>query len=365
MINANELEQEVYNAFIHYLDTYFLQRNYKATKNLLSENIVGFGTALDEIALSSNNFAELFKRDIDQAPNPIHYDIVEVNIKLPTKDVGLVNCVLNIETIIIGQILKFNNLRSSFTFVKKTNSWLIEHIHMSFPSKEHEEDEAYPIKELEDRNTILQRLVEEKTNDLKEVLKQKDFLMKELSHRVKNNLNMISSIISLKNMELGDDADLTDVITKINTIEKVYKRLLISEDSKNLNIREYLIDILEDLFYSSTEKNILIEHEIEDIEIPIELAIPLGLIINELATNAVKHGFFEEPAVFKIKIQALNKNQYELIVSNTGKPFPDSFNLDRDGGIGLNLISALVKQIAGTIELRKTPFPVFRILFKI
>ena len=93
--------------------------------------------------------------------------------------------------------------------------------------------------------------------------------------------------------------------------------------------------------------------------------MPLGLIINEIATNAIKHGFNEkETAVFSIKMEKdKEKNQYELTLSNTGKPFPEEIDIENTDTLGLRLISALVAQIGGTIDLKRKPHPVFTIRF--
>lgn len=103
------------------------------------------------------------------------------------------------------------------------------------------------------------------------------------------------------------------------------------------------------------------------ISIPTRTAIPIGLIVNEIATNAIKHGFTEEgEAVFTVELwKETSENQYVLRISNTGRPFPENINLDNPDTLGLQLISALVNQLDGTIELKRTPHPVFTIWFPV
>ena len=93
----------------------------------------------------------------------------------------------------------------------------------------------------------------------------------------------------------------------------------------------------------------------------------LGLIVNEIATNAVKHGFNEgKEAIFSIQMQKDKGNsRYELTLSNTGNPFPEEISFDNPDTLGLRLISALVDQIHGTLELQKKPHPTFTFRFPV
>jgi len=95
--------------------------------------------------------------------------------------------------------------------------------------------------------------------------------------------------------------------------------------------------------------------------------MPLGLIVNEIATNAIKHGFNEkEEAVFSIQLEKdKENNQYELTLSNTGKPFPENIGVDNPQTLGLRIISALTGQLGGTIDLKRVPRPVFIIRFPV
>jgi PAS domain S-box-containing protein len=197
----------------------------------------------------------------------------------------------------------------------------------------------------------------------KQAEEEKDFLMKELNHRVKNNLAMISSLIHLKDSTLGDEVDLSDIARQIDAIKIVHEKLYQGEEITHINFGEYVQELLSTVF-SFDAKTITIENTIEEIYVRTKTAIPLGLIINEIATNAIKHGFTSEEARFTIDMHVDEPQiQYVLTISNTGKPFPEEIDMETPETLGLQLIQALVTQIEGTIELQKQPYPVFTIRF--
>ncbi len=204
-----------------------------------------------------------------------------------------------------------------------------------------------------------------KEAELEKALKEKDYLMKELNHRVKNNLMMISSLISLKNASMNGDIDLSDIISQIDAIRIVHEKLLYQrEDSTQVDIKDYTQQLLSSVF-SLNKKTVFLEKNMDDIRIETGRAISIGLIINEIATNAIKHGFTDSlDARFSVSFKAdKTDNQFLLILSNSGKPFPKDVNFDNPETLGLSLISALVVQLEGNIELRRAPSPVFTIRF--
>ena len=208
------------------------------------------------------------------------------------------------------------------------------------------------------RDVTEQKQAEER---LREALAQKDHLMKELNHRVKNNLNMLSSLMSLKDAETEED--LSDITHRIAAIGLVHEKLHQYDESQLISVREYLQELLEALFSSLTSQQVEIANNIEDVHTDPDTAIPLGLIVNEVATNAIKHGFrSDEEARFTITLTRSQEHPgHILTLSNTGNPFPDDVGLDNAGTLGLQLITGLATQLGGTIDLQKRPYPVFTI----
>jgi hypothetical protein len=160
-------EQIIYDHYISYMDSYFLSRDLKTTLAKFGTNTTVFGTGLDEVISDDQELEKFFKRDIEQAPNTISYTIKSTEIRVFSNNTGIVLTEFNINTTISKQILKLNNLRLTLVFVKTKDTWLIEHKHISLPTDAHESDEAYPVKELEERMVVLHKLVEEKTEELK------------------------------------------------------------------------------------------------------------------------------------------------------------------------------------------------------
>ncbi len=214
---------------------------------------------------------------------------------------------------------------------------------------------------------IARDITESKQNEdeLKRLVEQKDFLMKELTHRVKNNLLMVSSLISMKNNTIGGQ-DLSDLINQINAISFIYEKLYQGDHIFQINISEYISDLVSTIFSFSPDV-IKTTFNIEINTLSTKVAIPLGLVINEIATNTVKHGILNKSEVlFTVELRKTPAQDfYELILSNTGDPFPEDIDFNNSATLGLRLISELVKQLKGTIELIRTPYPIFRIRFPV
>lgn len=149
------------------MDSYFLCRDLKTTLAKFGASTTVFGTGLDEVINKPQDLHKFFKRDIEQAPNTVFYSLKSTEIRIFANNTGIVLSEFDINTTISKQNLKLNNLRLTLVFVKTNDTWLIEHKHISLPTEAHESDEAYPVKELEERMVVLQKLVDEKTEELK------------------------------------------------------------------------------------------------------------------------------------------------------------------------------------------------------
>ncbi|WP_006787838.1 GGDEF domain-containing protein [Thiorhodospira sibirica] len=170
------IEQQLWETTAEYFDTHFLQRDHVRACSFLSPSVQGVGTGLDEFACKEDDFRRIYARDFEQAPNPIEYQIRASHIAVISASVGIVTCALSLRTTIADQALTLNHLRISLVFAKHGTRWLIEYVHLSFPSTAHGADESYPIKELEARNQVLQRLVEQRTQELQTAMQKITYL---------------------------------------------------------------------------------------------------------------------------------------------------------------------------------------------
>lgn len=210
---------------------------------------------------------------------------------------------------------------------------------------------------------LVERAVAER--QLTRALEEKEFLMKELNHRVKNNLMMISSLIDLKTTTEGRSADLADIRRHVDAIRIVHAHLRASQDVSRVDLGEYLNDLVANLFASAPTPPTRVPHIPNGIVVPTRMAVPVALIVNELATNAMKHASGGTDALeFSV---SLNRDAQTaegvLTVSNNGPPIPESVSLENPSTLGLRLISGLVEQLDGSITLERSPSPVFTIRF--
>ena len=195
--------------------------------------------------------------------------------------------------------------------------------------------------------------------ELQQTLKEREFLVREINHRVKNNLQMISSLVSLKESSSG--TNLSDIKGQIDAIRIVHELLYQSSDLSSISFMEYCGDLLGSIFEGFSGREVKILNTVDEIRLPAKMAIPLGLIVNEIAINAVKYAFSDSvEAVFSIDLSPDGEEEGFLFsLENNGPPFPEDIDLENPETLGLRLISALTDQIGGSLELRKSPSPRF------
>lgn len=204
---------------------------------------------------------------------------------------------------------------------------------------------------------------------LEQALYDKDMLMKEIYHRVKNNLMVISSLLNLQSHYIKDEAAkgiFKESQDRAHSMALIHERLYRSTDLKHMDFGDYIRTLSMDLFrtYVSDPSRINLEMEVEDIMIDINTAIPLGLIVNELLSNSMKHAFpGDKSGVIKVKFNKDGDNCI-LEVSDTGVGFPPELQLDKTDSLGLQLVNNLISQINGELKLKRSPGTTFCIIFK-
>jgi len=201
-------------------------------------------------------------------------------------------------------------------------------------------------------------------------LHEKEILLREVHHRVKNNLQIISSLLSLQSnrvVDLQAGESLQDSQNRISAMALVHEILYQSANFSQLNFAEYIENLVTHLFRSYSIQFPKISQRLDiqrDIMINPDKAVLCGLIVNELVTNALKHGFKNEQSgeVF-IVLQQESEHQLTLKVGNDGDDLPPEIDLQNLQSMGLNLVMNLVQQLKGTLELERNGQTVFTIKF--
>ncbi len=206
---------------------------------------------------------------------------------------------------------------------------------------------------------------------LKREIDQKELLIKEINHRVKNNFALVSSLLAIQQQNI-EDKEVRDIFeeaqNRIQSIALVHKLLYNSENLAHIDFSTYITSLVRQLRGGFEHKTgqITFDLNIQEVALDIAKAIPCGLIINELITNAFKHGLKDrETGVISVKMHSLDDSQVEFIVSNDGIPFPKEVDFRKTQTLGFQLVTSLVKQIGGTIELDKSKGTKFIITFNI
>lgn len=238
--------------------------------------------------------------------------------------------------------------------------------------------------ELEKFNDDLEKIVDERTVSLKNEiiarkrveeeinasLKEKEILLQEIHHRVKNNMQIISSLLRLQSDSIEDEQYhemFKDSQNRIITMSLVHEKLYQSSNFSEINFGEYIRDITNNLAQSYCRHGITLTIDTEDILLGINFAVPCGLIINELVTNSLKHAFpAGKEGEIKVSLHPKDDNMIELIVSDNGVGIPADFDIDSadQKSLGLRLVKILTEnQLRGEIDLIRNAGTKFHIMF--
>ena len=205
---------------------------------------------------------------------------------------------------------------------------------------------------------------------LKASLEEKVVLLKEIHHRVKNNLQIISSLLNLQSDYLEDDRSRDIFKVSQNRIESmalIHEKLYQSKDLARINFAEYVQDLVDSLLssYELNSGNVSAKIDVDDSLLSLDAAIPCGLIINELVLNSLKHAF---PTGTKGEISVTltkSENNFTLSVGDNGIGFPAEVDFQNTKSLGLQLVNALINQLKGTIELNRNDGVEFKIIFAV
>lgn len=203
---------------------------------------------------------------------------------------------------------------------------------------------------------------------IRDSLKEKEVLLKEVHHRVKNNLQVISSILSLQSSFVQDDSTLEilqESQNRIKSMSYIHETLYRTTDFSSIEFTDYIRNIARNLVhtYSFTSGEVELRTEFDEIFLSLDQAIPSGLIINELVSNALKYAFegVENPTL-TIRIKE-EKGKIILLIADNGIGLPENFRYEEADSLGVQLVYTLVEQLDGTIEVQTEAGTRFLITF--
>jgi PAS domain S-box-containing protein len=206
-------------------------------------------------------------------------------------------------------------------------------------------------------------------NYMKNSLKEKELLLKEIHHRVKNNIQIITSMLDLQKYFVDQQETITILTESQNRVKSMatIHEMLNQSDLININFSDYIYNLVSELCYTYSLKfkiNPIID--VGEIYLNIETAIPCGLIINELVSNSLKYAFPDhKDGEIKIELKEQKDRELTLIVSDNGIGFPGDLDYkDVKTSLGLKLVNMLIDQIDGTIELDRSQGTKFIIKFR-
>ncbi|HEX8516210.1 MAG TPA: sensor histidine kinase [Bacteroidia bacterium] len=203
-------------------------------------------------------------------------------------------------------------------------------------------------------------------------LKEKDHLLREIHHRVKNNMQIISSLLNLQSEHVKDERFLNmikDSRNRINAMAFIHEMLYATADFKFTNFESYIQKLSRSLISSYSENTANIQFNIQvdkTLRFDVDRMIPLGLILNEAITNSFKYAFPQKDSsakIINISMEINDKGQYQLFIGDNGVGLPQKFEMKKDANLGMQLILLLSEQIDAKVDLMKAKGTVYRLTF--
>ncbi|MCK5147457.1 response regulator [bacterium] len=240
------------------------------------------------------------------------------------------------------------------------------------------ESTLYPVKDINNKITKVAFFARDMTLRIKAEqqkerdLREKEMLLKEIHHRVKNNLQVICSLLSLQSRHIKDPNALdmfTESRDRVRSMALVHELLYGSKNFSEIDFAEYLNRLTNTLFkaYATDKTKVDLQITVGDVSLGVDLAIPCGLVINELISNALKHAFPEDlghKGCIQIYMEAEENNYISLIVKDNGAGLPEGFNMMQNDSLGMHLITLLAEdQLQGKILLEQDNGTKFHIRF--
>jgi two-component sensor histidine kinase len=212
------------------------------------------------------------------------------------------------------------------------------------------------------------RELSEKNKLIKKSLNEKELLIKEMHHRVKNNFQLITSLLELQTEEIKGQKIIEHLEkgkSRIKSMSLIHQKLYRTKSSL-IKFDDFINILVNELiFLYKFEEHLELDINVKEIYFDVDTAIPLALILNELITNALKYGFCKQRKnLLIISLTKISKDNYKLNFKDNGLGLKDNFTISELKSSGLKLVERLVKQLQGSLEITNQPGVKFEILFK-
>jgi two-component sensor histidine kinase len=206
---------------------------------------------------------------------------------------------------------------------------------------------------------------------LKSSLKEKEILLQEIHHRVKNNLQIISSLLELQANNIENKqaiAAFQDSQARIRSMAIIHEKLYRSEALAQVDLAEYIQELTVSLCrsYMAKKHEIDLNIEVERLFLDIDTAVPCGLILNELVSNSLKHAFPDgQDGKIWVRLHTTDSGQIRMSVGDNGVGFPAGFDARPTSSLGLQLVNTLVGQLNGLLKIERVPTTLISITFAV
>jgi PAS domain S-box-containing protein len=290
----------------------------------------------------------LYKEEIENKKNLLDFvvkdQLAEINKHLNLEEFKEKNTLKNYEIQLMDKKGEIRDYLATIGFIPGTKNSLISLIDVT----EHKKAE----------------------NQVKASLKEKEILLREIHHRVKNNLQVISTLLFLQSGEITDPEiieNYRESENRIQSIALIHEKMYQSTDLSSIDFTSYINSLIDDIShsYDTGQKDIKIQIDTGHFYLSIETVQPLGLIINELISNSLKYAFKgRNNGIITISLEELDSKYFKLTVSDNGIGLPEDLDFENSQTLGLLLVNNLVEQLEGTIRLIKNDGTIFEIIFK-
>ena len=313
-----------------------------------------FQTSMDErIIYVNNSFAQILGYDsVNETKRALNFNLSSIYVESGKRK------------LIIEEINNSNDGRhvEELQLYKKDKNVVI--VLASFTKVYDEINNIYMLE------GYIEDITERKTNEikLKESLHEKEILLKEIHHRVKNNLQIISSLLNLQQNYLKNKEDVRifqDSQNRVKSMAIIHEKLYESKDLSKVDLRDYINSLTHYLYlsYGVEYGRIKLVLDIDEIYFEIEKSISFGILINELISNCLKHAFPDgRKGTIMISLKK-DGNKLEFIIKDDGKGLPGNFDISEINSLGLKLINNLTMQLNGFMEIDTVEGTAFKITF--